>query len=399
MRHREKARHLGLDALRGLAVILMILVDAVPDGTLAYPVLVHSLEGISLADTPFPAFVFAMGAATVFSLKEGKTGRGKKIIRRVVLLWGIGVLFNLVPYVFSWLLLPDYTGVTFWHEVTANWRPMGVLQRLALVYGLGSFLALWLKESRRLMGAALLLMAISSLGFRWYAPEAPYDLEHNIATHLDMLLFGASHLYQGWGVPFDPEGVYGTFNTAATFLWGVLAGRLITSEIPPAQKSRLMLVGAGLFLGGGWLWNQWEIVSKNLWTAPYVLLNVGIDTAALLLLSHSQMKFFRRPLVVFGRRPLFFYLASNFALIFLWVLHLPTGEPAFTWLWQRTWGKFFSPEVSTTLFAASWCLLWLVLGEILCRWDVKNNNLLPGQGAASPLWRVGQSPTKKRGET
>ena len=61
-------RNFVLDVFRGLAVVLMIVVDAVPDLWTVYPTLVHSpWEGIHAADLAFPGFVFAMGASAVFS--------------------------------------------------------------------------------------------------------------------------------------------------------------------------------------------------------------------------------------------------------------------------------------------------------------------------------------------
>ena len=54
-------RNFVLDVFRGLAVVLMIVVDAVPDLWTVYPTLVHSpWEGIHAADLAFPGFVFAI---------------------------------------------------------------------------------------------------------------------------------------------------------------------------------------------------------------------------------------------------------------------------------------------------------------------------------------------------
>src|SRR5215467_5670462 len=76
------ARLQSLDALRGLTIALMILVNTSGDGAHTYRLLSHSpWNGCTLADVVFPCFLFMVGISLVLSL-GGKLRRG---VRRGVL--------------------------------------------------------------------------------------------------------------------------------------------------------------------------------------------------------------------------------------------------------------------------------------------------------------------------
>ena len=66
----------SLDALRGLTIALMILVNTSGDGAHTYRLLRHSpWNGCTLADLVFPCFLFMVGISLVLSL-GGKLRRG-----------------------------------------------------------------------------------------------------------------------------------------------------------------------------------------------------------------------------------------------------------------------------------------------------------------------------------
>ena len=241
-----------LDVLRGLTIALMIIVDAPPD--VMYETLQHAAwQGINLADTIFPAFVFAMGTAAAISTSRRQPSP-KKILFRAGILFAVGFLLNvLIYFCFDW----------------ANLRLFGVFQRLAITYILGMVIFLKLKNAAQISLAAILLLLISSLGFHIYAPENPFDEMHNISGAVDKIFPGVNHIYEE---THDPEGLYGTFASAASMLFGILAGKFLLKN----KLWKMILYGAGiLILGYGW--SFFDIAAKKIWTAPFALLNAGGD--------------------------------------------------------------------------------------------------------------------------
>jgi len=67
----KAVRFQALDALRGLAIALMILVNTPGSWSAVYSPLLHApWHGFTFADLVFPAFLFVVGAAMFFALKQ-----------------------------------------------------------------------------------------------------------------------------------------------------------------------------------------------------------------------------------------------------------------------------------------------------------------------------------------
>lgn len=124
----NRNRVLALDAIRGLAVMGMILV--VSPGSWEYRLswLNHApWHGYTLADLVFPAFLFAVGAAMAlqFPIKRPLHREVIRVGRRAMLLIALGLVLN---------LLPDFD--------VAHLRIPGVLQRIGLCYALAAAIVL-----------------------------------------------------------------------------------------------------------------------------------------------------------------------------------------------------------------------------------------------------------------
>ena len=376
MRERSM-RDPSLDILRGMAVAIMILVDAVPDSAVTPSLLQHSpWEGITVADLAFPGFVFTMGASAAFSVRRPYADWTGKILRRTLLLFAIGLLINTVPELFHWILSEEGSAAMFYDRAVIHGRIPGILQRLALTYAFGMILILWLKEDLRLISCALCLLVLSSLGFHLYAPDAPFDKMHNISQAVDLILPGENHVYPYYGLPFDPEGLYGTLASTASMLFGVLAGRVLADSSFSSHKVRLLLLGGAALFLLGLLWSRIDLIGKPLWTAPFALLNAGGAMLMLAFLVWTRKIFPKaenllHPFYAFGRNPLFFFLISNVALIFLFTLRIPSEDiNAYQWLWLHTTRGIISLPFSAALHMFLWCLLWVPLAEFLCRKNI-----------------------------
>ena len=367
-----------LDVFRGMAVVLMMIVDAVPDFEAVYPTLTHApWEGIHAADAAFPAFVFAMGASAVFSWSGRIRGPWPEFLWMLFLrsgrLFVLGVLFNAVSDAVPMIFRSEFGVGPFWDAFVSHGRVFGVLQRLALAYALGMVIAKAVKTESGVFVSAALLLLCSSAGYHCYAPDAPFDKIGNISRAVDLLVPGAAHAYQGYGLPFDPEGLYGTLSSTASMLLGLLAGHVLREHDGEWEKGMILAFGGAALLAAGQYWSRHDLVGKPLWTSPFALFNAGADMLAMaalgwILFSLPFLSVLFRPFSAFGRNPLLFYLATNFGLIVLWALPSPeAGTPMYVWLYQRTVMGLGGMAFGAALHTVLWCVLWWPLAEWLYR--------------------------------
>lgn len=226
-------------------------------------------DGASFYDLVFPLFIFVTGVAVVFSLprlveREGKWAAHKRVLRRFVLLFALGVIC--------------YGGIADgWSQV----RLGGVLQRIALCYLFASLL--FLNASLRglivafaalLLGywAAMSFVPVPGIGAGSFAKGA------NLANWIDAHYLPGRKWEGGW----DPEGILSTLPATATCLLGVFAGLLLNDPKIEARRKSLWLIGAGVALtAAGLVWSLQFPINKYLWTSSFVLFSGGL--AALLL--------------------------------------------------------------------------------------------------------------------
>lgn len=146
----SSTRFYALDALRGLAIALMILVNTPGSWQHVYRPLLHAQwDGFTFADIVFPAFLFVVGAAMFYSLRHAELNAATlaRIAKRSALL-------NWFPFT----------------AVLAELRIVGVLQRIALCYAVaavlvlaGYYVAAQLKLRSAQAGAVWLLNAAALL--------------------------------------------------------------------------------------------------------------------------------------------------------------------------------------------------------------------------------------------
>src|SRR5687767_7148460 len=100
----QNQRFLSLDVFRGLTVACMILVNTPGSWKYVYEPLRHAKwHGCTPTDLVFPFFLFAVGNAMSFAMKKfDKLGNAQvlgKIFKRTALIFIIGLLLNLFPFV------------------------------------------------------------------------------------------------------------------------------------------------------------------------------------------------------------------------------------------------------------------------------------------------------------
>jgi hypothetical protein len=87
------------------------------------------------------------------------------------------------------------------------------------------------KLNKFLYGVGSISFIVLLLGYwiviHFLGTENPYSLETNIVRKIDLLLFGEQHLYGGYGVKFDPEGLLSSIPAIGSVLLGYFSGRII----------------------------------------------------------------------------------------------------------------------------------------------------------------------------
>jgi predicted acyltransferase len=224
-------------------------------------------EGFRFYDLIFPLFLFTVGVVLPFSLHKYQSGDQPKtaafgrLARRVVLLFLFGLVYNNI--------------LQFRFE---NQRYAGVLQRIAICYGIAAVIFLLTKvRTQIILFVAILLGYWAVLAFV-PAPESKnagdYTIETNLSGYLDRQFLPGkiNRDYYGYG---DNEGLLSTIPAVATALLGVLAGNWLLVDRGRWIKA-LGLAAAGLAcVGLGTLWGQVFPIIKILWTSSYVLVAGG----------------------------------------------------------------------------------------------------------------------------
>lgn len=372
-------RLISLDAFRGLVIAFMITVNTPGSWRQIYAPLRHaSWHGCTPTDLVFPFFLFIVGVAMWFSFRKydhAATPEAiKKVLKRTALIFIIGVLLNAYPFI---RFNPELTFGQELAEYYGNLRIMGVLQRIALAYGIASLLVLKFKRKTWLLTGAGILVVYWLL-MRWLGGPEPFSLADNFARKVDLFFFGESHVYKGFGIPFDPEGLFSTLPAIVTVLIGYETGRMITrAKSRPELVNDLYLYGAAA-LFAGYVWGQFFPINKPIWTSSYVLYTGGLAMMVLaLFILIIDVKGYRKwtyPLRVFGMNPLFLFILSVFwvktlSRIVRWTSEDGTVMTGLRWIYQSICVPLLgdSPNGSLLFALMHIFIYWLILRELYKR--------------------------------
>jgi Uncharacterized conserved protein len=351
----KTARLTSLDAFRGLTIAAMILVNNPGSWSAIYRPLAHAeWHGCTPTDLIFPFFLFIVGTAMAFSL--GKHGRGShvwwRIGRRVLVLFALGLVLN-----------------GFWSYDPATTRVPGVLQRIALVYGLACVLVLTARVRTQVaVGAALLLgyWALLALVPPPGGVAPSLSAESNWVRSIDRAILPAGNLYRAEAT--DPEGLLSTLPAMVTCLLGYWAGLWIRRGPRHTRTAAWLAVVGACGVALGWLWALGFPLNKKLWTSSYVLFTAGwaaVGLAGMLwVIDVRGWSKWSRPLVWMGVNAIFVFVASG--LVGRLLVKIRTGEPAVSvkqWLYERAFLSWSEGANASLAFAAAtlaawWLVLW-----------------------------------------
>lgn len=318
--HTPLKRMLSLDALRGLTIAFMIMVNN-NGGPGAWGEMKHaSWNGFTATDLVFPTFLFVVGVSIVFAF-EARLARGAApaqlthhTVVRALILFAFGVIVNNFPR---------------FHLV--HMRFYGVLQRIAICYLVVGLFYLW----DRRISTKIAVLAGCLIGYwilvRWVpvpgagvpGRDIPFlDRNLNIVAWLDRHLM-PFHLYEDSPLhnARDPEGLLSTIPAIGTTLIGLLTGIWLRAQRSLRSKTAGLVAACVGCLVAGYTWSIWFPLNKKMWTSSYVLVAAGWSLAifALFFYVMEQKNWCRKgwsrtfvwPWLIFGSNAIAAYMFSE----------------------------------------------------------------------------------------
>ncbi|MDT8999930.1 heparan-alpha-glucosaminide N-acetyltransferase domain-containing protein [Paucibacter sp. APW11] len=342
----------SVDALRGLAVAAMLLVNNPGDWDQVWWPLEHAAwHGCTPTDLIFPFFLFIVGVSLSLALGP-RLDRGtpaapllpgllKRALRIVVL--------GLVLHLLAWWLM---------HK--PEFRLLGVLQRIGLCFAVTSAVTLGLRARSQWLLIAGLAAGYWALLIGAGLPPEPLSKLGNVASRVDAALLGrwAYEFAPATGIGHDPEGLLSTLGALLSALLGLRAGEALR-----AGASRSLLLGGLLALALAWGWSHWLPFNKQLWTPSFALWTSGWAALALAL-AHQLIDRWHWPAIgrSFGVNAIAAYAGAWMCTVFLegfgWMR--PLYASAFGWL-----GPLIGPLGQSHAFALAFVTVWALIVRLL----------------------------------
>ena len=370
-------RYYALDVFRGATVALMILVNNPGSwGNIFSPLKHASWHGCTPTDLVFPFFLFAVGNAMAFVMpkfeKEGAAFFWKKVIKRTLLIFLIGLFLNWSPFV-------KWDGNSLVGKEWQHVRILGVLQRIAICYFFASVIAYYCKVRGSFVVGGILLLLYWFICMVSGNSSAPYSLDGWFGTAIDLNILGESHIYKGEGVPFDPEGLMSTPAAIVQVLLGYLTGNYIQQKGKNFEMLSNLLIAGLVLLVTGYFWHLSFPINKKIWTSSYTIYTSGLAILTIGVMIYALefnnakgawSKFFD----AFGKNPLFIFVLSGFLPRFLglfrWVDHVDeAGKNMYTSALPWFYNTICKPISSDLKVGSLVYAITLIIGYwLICYW-------------------------------
>jgi predicted acyltransferase len=341
-------RFVAVDALRGLTVAAMLVVNNPGDWGFVYAPLRHaSWHGCTPTDLIFPFFLFVAGASLSLSLVPrldagaARSGLDRALLWRALRIIALGLALH---------------ALAFWALSAGHFRPMGVLQRIGLCVLASGWLVMHASPRIQWIVIAALMLGYWGL-MAWGGSLEPWV---NLASRIDAVVLG-EHAYlfdAAAGRAHDPEGLLSTLPAIATTLLGARAGAWLRSGAMP----RLVVAGV-TSVALALLWSTVFPLNKNLWTSSYVLWTAGW-ASLVLALFHWLVEGRGWPAIgrSLGRNAIAVY-AGSAALVYL-LIRLGWLGP----LYQTAIANWMTPWPGPTVASLTWALAFTAAWWLLAWW-------------------------------
>ncbi len=359
----KKERLVSLDVFRGITIAGMILVNNPGSWGSIYPPLKHAeWHGCTPTDLIFPFFLFIVGVAITLSLSKRKE-RGDNqnklllnVLRRSLILFGLGLFLNGFPY----------------FDISAIRIP-GVLQRIAVVYLISSFLFLKTTLKAQIYITGFLLLFYWILMMFIPVPGVGHsNLEKttNLAAWLDNLIL-SGHMWSYTKV-WDPEGILSTLPAISSALLGILTGHWLQSSNDKTTKTVWLFVFSSLLMLTGYVWDGWFPMNKSLWTSSYVLYTGGLALNFLAIcfwiIDVKGIKWWIKPFQVYGMNAITVFFLSGIVAKLMYLIKFNYEGNEITlksFLYSNLFESWLTPINASLAWALVYIFVWLGLMWIL----------------------------------
>jgi predicted acyltransferase len=371
-----QGRLLSLDALRGITICFMIMVNN-NGGSGSWWFMNHAeWNGLTPTDLVFPTFLFVVGVSIVFSV-EARLSRGatraqlaRHTLGRAAIIFLLGLVVNGFPF------FP-----------LAHYRIYGVLQRIAICYLVVGLFYLYDRGVKSKVAALLVCLIGYWVLVQWVpvpgagmpGKDIPLlDKDQNLTAWLDRQIF-PYHLYEDWTTHNmrDPEGLLSDIPALGTALLGLLAGLWLRTQKSVSQKTLGLLAGTLVCLGVGYFWSIWLPLNKKMWTSSYVLVAAGYSLLVFTLAYYAveqhgwgkgKTDWLVRPWLIFGSNAIVAYMVSEMLAATLGVVSVSSGthresldglifRHSFAHIPDRGWAAFaYSASFAIVCFIPVWIL-------------------------------------------
>ncbi|MBL0023943.1 MAG: hypothetical protein IPO98_02510 [Saprospiraceae bacterium] len=306
----------------------------------------------------FPLFMFIVGVSMAISYSKFENGPQKEWINKAVTR---GLKIILIGLLLNWF--PFYT------KNITDLRLFGVLQRIGLAFLFASILITLI--NKKYLWYLLAAILVSYWGIMLSAGDQGLTLEGNLVRTIDLALFGESHIYKGYGIPFDPEGLLSTLPAIGTVILGFITGKNLLSN-PDLNKKIQWLLIIGIVCGAvGFLWGYMGFpINKPIWSSSYVLYAGGLAMLFLAVMMWIiDVNGFQKWTYIFkafGQNPLVSFALSG---LFVKTMNLiPIGDKKlYGWLYSNVYQTTFGDYLGSFLLALSFVMFIWIFAWILDR--------------------------------
>jgi predicted acyltransferase len=356
-------RLLSLDAMRGLTIVLMILVNNFPVDDPSTLILSHAPwnGGVYVADFVFPWFLFCVGLAIPFSyasfLKKALPWYkyAIKVIQRMALLVFLGCVLE--SAIAKRLLIG-----------------LDVLQIIGLAYMVGALLYGFSLELR--LSVALLFLVGYTAAIKYFVVPGlgpgMFKETKNLIYYINMTYLAPYHL----------KGLLSVIPTSALVIIGSAFGDVARDKKLTHDRRILIYCLLGMLLTGlSILWNRVLPFNKTVWTPSYIVLMAGTGAMMLgflyILIDKYGWRKWAYPLIVFGSNAIVAYVLPILVKVqVLQVIKVPGSDGTLItlqqWLikfWTTTCGLLPGAWLYIFFYILFWWLfLWVLY---LKKWYVR----------------------------
>jgi predicted acyltransferase len=381
-----KTRLLSLDALRGLTILAMILVNnpGTTERDQYWPLQHAEWNNPTPTDLIFPTFLFIVGTSLAYSLRKYRDENSleasvySRIFTRTAVLIALGVFMAFFSHLVNYL-----AGNSSSLNLDTVRLP-GILQRIGLVYCATALIALHVRPRGQVLLAALVLFGYWAL-LAWLpnpnSVAANYSPEGNLVRLVDRTVLTDGHLFtQSTDDPTDPEGLLSTVPAIVTALFGYWAGLAIQRRGANWNTVLWLMACGAVCILLALVWHSVFPINKRLWTSSFVFLAGGVSLQLLALcLLIFDVKGWRQlawPFEIAGINAIFVFVGTGLVDRLLLRLPSPVNDDisARQWLYDAVFHSWIpDPKLASLGYALAMVAIWWLLLCAMARrgWTIR----------------------------